>query len=161
MGKARGSCYMGVIYRKVKISDAEAIHSLVNRYAGQGLMLPRSRNFIYENLREFTAAEINGKFLGVAGLHIVWENLAEIRALAVQDENVGSGIGKGLVERLQSEALELGIPRLFALTYKPEFFEKCGFRRVDKEELPHKVWKECINCPQFPNCDEVALVKDI
>lgn len=148
-------------YRKAKISDVEHIHQLISNYAGQGLMLGRSRAMLYEGLREFTVAEKDGKVVAMAGLHIIWEDLAEVRALAVDPEYVKTGVGRGLVEKLIEEARELEIPRLFALTYQPGFFEKCGFHIVEKEELDRKVWKECINCPKFPNCDENAMVLDL
>ncbi len=150
-----------VIFRKARMTDVENLHALINSYAEQGLMLPRSRSMIYESLREFTVVEEDGEFLGTGGLHIIWEDLAEIRALALKAEAMGRGLGRKLVEKLLAEARELGIPRVFALTYQREFFEKCGFRLIDKEEMPHKVWKECINCPKFPNCDEQAMLKEV
>lgn len=150
-----------LIFRKAKMTDVENLHTLINSYAEKGLMLPRSRSMIYECLREFTVVEEDGKFLGTGGLHIIWEDLAEIRALALVEEVKGRGIGRKLVEMLVEEARSLGIPRVFALTYQKEFFEKCGFKLVDKEQMPHKVWKECINCPKFPNCDEHAMMMDV
>ena len=150
-----------VIFRKARMTDVDNLHALINSYAEQGLMLPRSRSMIYESLREFTVVEEDGEFLGTGGLHIIWEDLAEIRALALKAEAMGRGLGRKLVEKLLAEARELGIPRVFALTYQREFFEKCGFRLIDKEEMPHKVWKECINCPKFPNCDEQAMLKEV
>lgn len=150
-----------LVFRKAKMTDVENLHTLINSYATKGLMLPRSRSMIYESLREFTVVEDDGKFLGTGGLHIIWEDLAEIRALALVESATGRGIGRKLVEMLVEEARSLGIPRVFALTYQKEFFEKCGFRLIDKEEMPHKVWKECINCPKFPNCDEYAMMKEV
>src|SRR5690554_3403744 len=150
-----------VTFRKARMTDVENLHALINSYAGQGLMLPRSRSMIYESLREFTVVEEDGEFLGTGGLHIIWEDLAEIRALALKAEAMGRGLGRKLVEKLLAEARELGIPRVFALTYQREFFEKCGFRLINKEQMPHKVWKECINCPKFPNCDEHAMMIEV
>ena len=148
--------------RKALIQDAENIHRLINSYANQGLMLARSRNMVYECIREFTIAEDdNGEFLGVGGLHIIWEDLAEIRALAIEPKAVGRGLGKSIVEAPVEEAKQLGIKRVFSLTYQKEFFEHCGFRLISKEEMPTKVWKECINCPKFPNCDELAMIRDL
>src|SRR5690554_5607645 len=150
-----------VTFRKARMTDVEGLHTLINSYAGQGLMLPRSRSMIYESLREFTVVEDDGEFLGTGGLHIIWEDLAEIRALALSAKGTGRGIGRKLVENLLIEAEELSIPRVFVLTYQREFFEKCGFRLVDKEQMPPKVWTECINCPKFPNCDEQAMIKEV
>lgn len=147
--------------RKAKLTDAEAMLALINGYAEQGLMLPRSRNMIYESIREFTIAEAEGEMVGVASLHILWNDLAEIRALAVAGAVQGQGVGRLLVETLIEEALSLGCERVFALTYQPGFFERCGFKLAQKEEMPHKVWKECINCVKFPNCDEIAVIKKI
>jgi len=140
--------------------DVEAIHALINSYAQEGLMLARSRSMLYESLREFTVAEENGEFLGTGGLHIIWADLAEIGALALKREAVGKGIGQELVERLITEARELGIPKVFALTYQTQFFTKRGFWLVEKEQMSPKVWKECINCPKFPNCDESAMIRE-
>ncbi|MGI6036746.1 MAG: N-acetyltransferase [Limnochordia bacterium] len=150
-----------MIFRKALMPDVEKIHGLINHYASQGLMLPRSRSLLYETLREFTVVEEDGRFLGAGALHITWEDLAEIRALALVEEALGRGLGKELVNRLLEEAKELRIARVFALTYRPEFFAKCGFTVVSKDLLPHKVWRECINCPEFPNCDEIAVLHEI
>ena len=152
---------MTMIYRKARISDMEEIHGLINHYADKGLMLARSRAMLYEFLRDFAVTEIEGKIVAAGALHILWEDLAEIRALAVMPEYAGKGIGKGLVEYFLKESYELGIPKIFALTYQQGFFEKCGFTVVGKESLPHKVWKECIECPKFPNCEEIALVWEL
>ncbi len=144
--------------RKAKVADVENIHALINHYAQRGLMLPRSRSMLYQFLREFTVAEEDGVFLGVGGLHIIWEDLAEIRALALAEHAVRKGIGRQLVGKLIEEAKQLGIPQVFVLTYQPGFFKKCGFHEIPKEKLSTKVWKECIDCPKFPNCDETALI---
>jgi amino-acid N-acetyltransferase len=150
-----------ITFRKAKMTDIENLHALVNSYAQEGLMLARSRSMLYEALREFTVVEEEGEFIGTGGLHIIWEDLAEIRALALTKKAIGKGIGRQLVERLVVEAKELGIPKVFALTYQKKFFEKCGFRLIDKDQMSPKVWKECINCPKFPNCDEFAMIREI
>jgi amino-acid N-acetyltransferase len=147
-------------YRKAKITDVEPIHALITYYADRGLMLARPRTLLYESLREFTVAVDQDRVIGVGSLHIIWEDLAEIRALAVAPEYAGIGVGRGLVKNFISEASELAIPRVFALTYQDGFFEKCGFKIVDKDSLPQKVWKECVNCPKFPNCEEIAVIID-
>ncbi|NPV72976.1 MAG: N-acetyltransferase [Pelotomaculum sp.] len=148
-------------FRKARITDVEPIHALITYYADRGLMLARPRTMLYEGLREFTIAEDRGRVVGAGSLHIIWEDLAEIRALAVDPAYARQGIGSGLVKMFIEEARELALPRVFALTYQQEFFEKCGFRVVQKESLPQKVWKECVNCPKFPNCEEVAMIIDI
>ncbi|NLP37330.1 MAG: N-acetyltransferase [Firmicutes bacterium] len=147
-----------MIIRKAKISDVEDIHKLITYYANQGQMLARARSTLYECIREFSVAEIDNKLVGVGSLHVIWEDLAEVRALAVAPEYVGKGIGKALVHTFLDEAKELGLPKVFSLTYKPGFFFKCGFQLIDKDNLPQKVWKECVNCPQFPNCEEIAVI---
>lgn len=149
-------------FRKALMKDAENIHRLINSYAQQGLMLARSRNMVYESIREFTLVEEdNGDFLGAGGLHIIWEDLAEVRALALEPTAHKRGLGKILVEELVKEAKYLGLKRVFSLTYQKDFFERCGFHVVSKDEMPSKVWKECINCPKFPNCDELAMIRDL
>lgn len=148
-------------FRKAKMPDVEALHKLINELAEDGLMLPRSRSVLYESLREFTVIEDDGEFVGGGALHIIWEDLAEIRALAIKPEYHGKGIGKQLINQLINEAKELGIPQVFALTYQVEFFKKCGFEEITKEKMPQKVWKDCINCPKFPNCDEVAVIRGV
>ncbi|MCE5284875.1 MAG: N-acetyltransferase [Pelosinus sp.] len=148
-------------YRKATFKDIEAIHKLINDYAEKGLMLARARNVLYETLRDMILAEENGEIVGVGALHIVWEELAEIRALAVAPHITKQGVGRNIVEALTEEAKTLGVKTLFTLTYQVGFFDKMGFSEVGKEELPQKVWKECINCVKFPNCDETAMQKKI
>ncbi len=148
-------------YRKAVLADVEEIHQIINKCAEDGLMLPRSRNMLYESIRDFILVEEAGIVIAAGALHILWEDLAEVRALAVKDEYLKQGLGRGIVERLVQEAKELGCHEVFALTYQPGFFTKCGFTTVSKDLLPHKVWKECINCPKFPNCDESAVILNI
>lgn len=147
--------------RKAKITDIEPIHALISYYADKGLMLARPRSMLYESLREFTVAVDQGQVIGAGSLHIIWEDLAEVRALAIAHDYTCKGIGRSLIKMFLDEARELALPRVFALTYQQTFFEKCGFRAVPKESLPQKVWKECVNCPKFPNCEEVAVVYDL
>ncbi len=150
-----------MIMRKAKISDVESIHTLITYYAEQDLMLARSRNMLYENLREFTIAEDQGRVVAAGSLHITWKDLAEIRAMAVTPDYMKKGIGRRLVSKFIEEARGLEIPRIFALTYQDGFFAKCGFSVIDKDSLPQKVWKECVNCPKFPNCEEIAMIIEI
>ena len=147
--------------RKARMSDVKGIHQLIAEYARKGDMLPRSLADIYENLRDyFVFEEDDGELVGSASIHIMWEDLAEVRSLAVREGKMRRGVGTQLVESCISEAIMLGIERVFALTYKPEFFEKLGFHVVDKAELPQKIWTDCLKCSKFPDCDEVALVAD-
>jgi len=144
--------------RKAKITDVKAIQSLVNQYATSGQMLPRSLNELYEYLRDFQVYEEAGSLVGVCALHISWDGLAEIRSLAVRPDRVQEGIGTELVRHCLSEAAELQVERVFALTYQDGFFRKLGFRDIDKKELPHKIWTDCLHCAKFPDCDESALI---
>ena len=147
--------------RKARMSDVKGIHGLIAEYARKGDMLPRSLADIYENLRDyFVYLGDDGELVGSAAIHIMWEDLAEVRSLAVREGKMRRGVGTQLVESCISEAIMLGIDRVFALTYKPEFFEKLGFHTVDKSELPQKIWSDCLKCSKFPDCDEVALVAD-
>ena len=147
--------------RKARMADVKGIHSLIAEYAKKGDMLPRSLADIYENLRDyFVFLGDDGELVGSAAIHIMWEDLAEVRSLAVREGKMRRGVGTQLVESCISEAIVLGIARVFALTYKPEFFEKLGFHVVDKSELPQKIWSDCLKCSKFPDCDEVALVAD-
>lgn len=147
--------------RKARMSDVKGIHGLIAEYARKGDMLPRSLADIYENLRDyFVFLGDDGELVGSAAIHIMWEDLAEVRSLAVREGKMRRGVGTQLVESCISEAIVLGIGRVFALTYKPEFFEKLGFHIVDKAELPQKIWSDCLKCSKFPDCDEVALVAD-
>ncbi len=143
--------------RKARIKDAEAIQFLINEYAKLGLMLPRTIHSIYENIRDFWVYEEEGEILGTCALTVFWENLAEVRSLAVSPKHTGKGIGSSLVKTALKEAKELGINRVFTLTYQVEFFKKLGFQVIDKELLPHKIWRDCINCVKFPSCDETAM----
>ncbi len=146
-------------YRKATFSEVEAIHKLCNHYASIGLMLARSRNSIYENLRDYIVAVDGDKVVGCGALHFVWDRLAEIRSLVIAPERAKEGIGKTLVARLEKSGLEKGTKMFLALTYQPVFFSKCGYEEADKDSLPQKVWKECVYCPQYPNCNELAFVK--
>ncbi|MDP2943839.1 MAG: N-acetyltransferase [Candidatus Omnitrophota bacterium] len=145
--------------RKANIKDIKEIQKLINTFAKRDLMLPRSLNELYDNLRDFWVAEENNKVVGCCALHVSWDDLAEIKSLAVQKNKQGGGLGKQLVYASISEAKELGAKRVFVLTYRSEFFRKFGFKKIKHSDLPHKIWAECINCCKFPNCQEVALVK--
>ncbi|PLX80804.1 MAG: GNAT family N-acetyltransferase [Desulfuromonas sp.] len=143
--------------RTARIPDAKTIHQLLNHFAKTGLMLSSSLSEIYENIRSFYVFEERGEVVGVVRLQVCWEDLAEIRSLAVAESAGGRGIGRELVEACLAEARQLGLKKVFALTYKPDFFAKLGFSEIEKSELPHKIWRDCIQCPQFPECDEIAV----
>ena len=146
--------------RKAKITDIRAIHELLGYFSKKDLLLPRSLSALYNSLRDFTVAEEEGNVVGCCALHPCWEDLGEIKSLAVSEEYQQKGIGEQLVQFCLDEAPQLGIKRIFVLTYIPKFFEKFGFRKIPKDELPHKVWKECLACPKFPNCGEIALIRE-
>lgn len=148
-----------MIYRKARFDDIESIFGLVHIYAAQGEMLPRSRNTLYENLRDMVIAESGSEVVGVGALHIMWDRLAEVRMMAIAPAYMRRGIGTEIVRLLLDEGDALGIEKVFTLTYKPDFFRKLGFISISREELPQKVWKECIDCPKYPNCDEIAMIK--
>jgi amino-acid N-acetyltransferase len=147
--------------RKAQIADVKDIQKLLMTFANRGDMLSRSLSELYESLRDFYVVEEGGVLLGAAALHIVWDDLAEVRSVAVAEDSGRKGIGSRLVQACISEAREIGLKRIFCLTYKPDFFAKHGFRLVDKAELPHKVWGDCIKCAKFPDCDENAMILDL
>jgi len=148
--------------RRAKIEDVRAMHKLLGVFAERKDLLPRAISELYENLQQFHVAEDRGRLVGCCSLAVQWENLAEIKALAVDIGCHGQGIGRRLVDACEADARALGITRLFALTLKDGFFSKVGYRRVEKNHLPHKVWTECLRCPHFPDtCVEIAMVKDL
>jgi len=144
--------------RPAKMGDAEAIGRLINYYAERGLMLHRSLESIYESLRDFTVCQQGRELIGCVALVLSWKDLGEIRSLAVAEDYRGKGVGGELLLGALDEARQLELKRVFALTYEPAFFQKFGFREVDKNTLPTKVWKDCIHCPQADHCQEVAVL---
>ena len=148
-----------MIYRKASLEDSEMIYDLANFYAERGEMLSRARHQIYENIRDFIVAEDNGVIVGMGALHVMWEDLAEVRTLAIAEDYKRKGIGSKIVEGLIQDGKALGVKKFFALTYQPLFFGACGFKEEDKNNMPQKVWMECINCLKFPNCDEICMTK--
>ncbi len=153
------------VIRKAQLRDVESIHALVNEFAGDGSMLARSLSEVYDDVRDFTVAVAdNGPdpaVVGCCALRVFWKDLAEIRSLVVSEGTRGRGVGRGLVAACLDEARALGVPRVFALTYEPDFFAKFGFGLVDREALPHKVWMDCLRCAKYPDCDEVAVAVDL
>ena len=150
-----------VVLRKSLVSDVKPIHSMLLGTARDGLLLPRPLGDLYRHIREFYVLEQNGQVVGCCALAIIWDNLAEIRSLVVTEELRGKYLGQKLVEACLSEAVALGLSQVFTLTYQDAFFGKLGFRVVQKEVLPNKVWADCINCPKFPDCDEIAMLIDL
>ncbi len=146
---------------KATIHDPPEILTVVNHFADRQLMLPRSLNDMYETLRDFFVCREDGQIMGCAALHVTWGGLGEVRSLAVVEEAQGRGIGRALLTSCLDEARALGMEKVFVLTYVPGFFEAFGFATVSKDILPHKVWADCLNCHKFPDCDEVALMKDL
>jgi amino-acid N-acetyltransferase len=147
---------------RASISDAKAIHDLVNTFARKGEMLPRTMAEVYENLRDFYVVRDDAcEAVACGGLHILWEDLAEIKSLAVREDLQGQRLGARIVEACLHEAQAIGIATAFALTYRPGFFERLGFTQADVMTLPRKVWGECYRCPKFPGCNEIAMVRSL
>ena len=148
------------LVRKAVIEDVEPIHEILNAFAAQGKLLPRSLSDLYEHLRAYYVLETvpGERIQGVCGLGICWKDLAEIESLAIAEAFQGLGLGRKLVDACLREAAALGLNKVFTLTYVPEFFVKRGFYEVDKSCLPHKIWADCLKCPKFPDCDETALM---
>ena len=147
--------------RNAAVKDVEAIYSLISQYAQLDKMLFRSKAYIFDNLQMFSVAETDGKVVGCCALMVIWSDLAEIKSLAVAEEYQNKGIGRVLVEKAVEQAKNLGVEKVFALTLEPAFFEKQGFKIVDKKTLPMKVWSDCARCPKQENCDETAVEKEV
>ncbi len=147
--------------RKATIPDIDEIRTLLNHYADKGLLLPRPLSELYVHIRDYLVIEGNDEISvlqGVCGLGICWEDLAEIKSLAIREDFQGKGLGSKLVESCLQEARIFGVKKVFVLTYIPNFFMKFGFQEVSKSHLPQKIWADCLKCTKFPNCDEVALI---
>ena len=147
--------------RPANVRDVPRMLEIINAYAAAQEMLSRSPLSLYEGVRDFVVAVRNDELVGCGALHVVWGDMAEIRSIAVDPSEKGKGTGRLLAERLMKDAEHLLIPRVFAFTYVPGFFEKLGFRVVDHAELPHKVFADCLNCPKFNACDEIAMLKEL
>jgi amino-acid N-acetyltransferase len=152
---------MEATLRRAVLSDVPAIQKLVNEFAARGEMLPRALSELYENIRDYYVAENDGEVAGCGALHVTWEDLAEIKSVAVRENCRGRGLGGELVMACVADARALGVPRLFVLTYIPDYFGRFGFQRVEKADLPQKVWSECIRCPKFPDCGEIGMILDL
>lgn len=145
--------------RPARTDDVVALQRLINGFADRGAMLHRSLSELYENVRDFSVVEVGGLVVGCAALHVSWKDLAEVKSLAVAEAYQGRGFSRLLVEACLAEAAQLGVARVFALTYVPGLFERMGFQRTDRALLPRKVWTECVHCPKFSDCGEVAVVR--
>lgn len=146
--------------RKARIADVKEIRRILRGFAAQGVLLLRTMGELYSLVRDYYVyqAQAGGPILGVAALHVCWDNLGELRSVAVLESAQGQGIGTQLVEACLSEAVTLGLERVFVLTYRTDFFARFGFQVVDKGVLPHIVWADCVKCPKFPECDEIAML---
>jgi amino-acid N-acetyltransferase len=147
--------------RKARLRDVKEMQRLIKLNSTRGEMLPRSLSELYDNIRDFFISTQNRSVAGICALHVCWEDLGEIRSLAVDEKKRRRGIGAKLVKACLEESKMLGVKRVFALTYQPKFFERLGFKRVDKSVLPHKIWTDCLKCVKFPDCDEIAVVKEL
>jgi amino-acid N-acetyltransferase len=147
--------------RPANVYDAKDIYELLKFYSDRGLLLLRTMSNIYDNIRDFKILETGSQIIGIAALHVCWEDLGEIRSICVKEEFLRKGYGKILSDACIEDADKLKLKKIFVLTYQIDFFKKQGFFIIDKKSLPHKVWAECVNCPKFPNCDEVAMMKEI
>lgn len=149
------------VLREARLSDAEAIQSIIEVYAAERLMLPRTLMQIYEDIRDYFVAEDGGAVVGAGALHFFWKDLAEVRALAVVPDYKTRGVGRQIVLQLLEHARAMEVSQVFAFTYVPQFFEKLGFQMVPHSALPLKVWKDCINCTFFNNCNEIAMIRKL
>ena len=155
------STTMAVKIRKAAMLDISSIISLINSYAAHGIMLPRTELEMSENIRDFSVAYDGSNLVGCAALHFYTPTTAEVRSLAVLPEFAKHGIGRSLVNALEEEARLNGLDAIFAFTYVPGFFANLGFIEVERGELPLKAWKDCLRCPKFQNCDELAVIKEL
>ena len=146
--------------RPARVSDVPGIHELVGTFAENKLMIRRTMAELYESIQEFcVAVDDDNHVVGCAALHVFWEDLSEIRCLAVAERLQGHGLGRGLVDWCWDRARQLEVTSVFALTNSVEFFTRCGYHQIDKSELPQGIWSECVRCPAFPECKETALIR--
>lgn len=145
--------------RKATLKDIKLVHKLISEQAKAGNLISRAISELYSQVRDFVVRTENGSegIIGCGALHIVWEDLAEIRSLAVETGHQKKGIGSELVQALLVESRAMEISRVFVLTDRTKLFERLGFSQIDKNMLPHKIWADCIRCNKFPECDEVAM----
>lgn len=151
---------MAELIRKARVDEVREIKKMLASPAQHGDLLPRSLSELFDNLRDIFVYldDAQPEIIGTCSMHVCWEDLAEIRSLVVRETHRGQGIGKKLVEACISEAVTLGLHRIFVLTYQVQFFQRIGFHQVDKATLPHKIWADCLKCIKFPECDETAMI---
>ena len=149
--------------RKATIQDVKTVHELLHEYGKKEELLARPLSELYDHVRDFSlfVEDNQTTVLGCCALQFCWEDLAEIRSLAVHPDHLGKKIGTALTRATLSEAREFNIKKVFTLTYKPEFFKNFGFIEIDRSELPLKIWSDCIICVKFPDCDETAMMKEM
>ena len=164
-----------IVIQKAQIGDGEEILALVNGFAASNLMLPRGPQYLYENIRDFVIAidedipvytltdtkEVMNLMVACGSLHVLWEDIAEVRALAIHPDYQHLGLGSRIVEFMEEEARKIGIHRLFTFTMTEDFFRALGFHKINRKDLPPKVWGECSRCPKYFQCDEVGMVLDL
>jgi len=164
-----------IVIQKAQIRDVEEILELVNGFASSNLMLPRGPQYLYENIRDFVIAidedipvytltdtkEVMNLMVACGSLHVLWEDIAEVRALAIHPDYQHLGLGSRIVEFMEEEARKIGIHRLFTFTMTEDFFKMLGFHKINRKDLPPKVWGECSRCPKYFQCDEVGMVLDL
>ena len=164
-----------IVIQKAQIRDVEEILELVNGFAASNLMLPRGPQYLYENIRDFVIAsdknvpvysltenrEVMNLIVACGSLHVLWEDIAEVRALAIHPDYQHLGLGSKIVEKMKEEARQIGIHRLFTFTMTEDFFKVLGFQKINRKDLPPKVWGECSRCPKYFQCDEVGMVLDL
>ncbi|PIE68097.1 MAG: GNAT family N-acetyltransferase [Deltaproteobacteria bacterium] len=164
-----------IIIRKANVGDVKNIMELVNPFAASNLMLPRGPQYLYENIRDFAiaidpdGAEANqsqdhngrGRFMGCGSLHVLWRDIAEVRALAIDADYHHMGVGKAIIEFIKQESRELKIKHLYTFTMSPEFFTELGFKEIGGDDLPQKLWGECSRCPKYFNCDEIGMLYEL
>lgn len=164
-----------IVIQKAQIRDVEEIIALVNGFAASNLMLARGPQYLYENIRDFVIAsdsnvpvysltetrEVLHLIVSCGSLHVLWEDIAEIRALAIHPDYQHLGLASKLVEYMKEDARQIGIHRLFTFTMTEDFFKTLGFRKINRKDLPPKVWGECSRCPKYFKCDEVGMVLEL
>lgn len=148
-----------VICRNATVEDVEPLYQMIEEYAQQGIMLPRSRQALTRQIDQFVIAEIGGTFVGCGSLFRLGNDLVEVRSIGLREEGKGKGVGTMILEKLVEEARRQRIPKIMALTYATDFFLKNGFTVVEKEIFPEKVWTDCVNCKKQHACDEIAVLK--
>ena len=150
-----------IIIRKAVVADVVAMQRLINAHAEQGEMLSRALHELYEDIRDFNIAVVDGEIIGCAAVHVNWANLAEVKSVVVDNAYQGTGVGRRLVNAGISDARALGVAALYCLTEQPEFFRSLGFHEIERDQLPRKVWSECIRCAKFNDCTEIAMRMEI